>query len=355
MFHKILIVGLGDLAERIVTRLATAGGVELVLAGRRPEVAAALARFASSLGDIAARGVPLDALDRAQVADLVARERPALIVQCAALVSPWALGGREDAAAVALRAAGFALQLCAQLPCVATVTAAARDAGHAGPIVNCSYPDLTHPVLHRSGVAPDVGIGNAGMVQALARAALGRAEREAPLRVVAHHFHVGAVARSDAALLGGLPLPRIFAGDREVDAAPLLFGHAPIALDRRLNELTAVHAAPLIRAMLPGGAPLLTAAPGPLGLHGGWPVRIEHGRVDLDLPAGTVPSDLAAGLARAARGDGVERIEQDGTVVFTAQAQDRLWRVCRELALPLAPSDALARARVLQDLIAIRP
>jgi saccharopine dehydrogenase-like NADP-dependent oxidoreductase len=90
MFHKILVVGLGDLAERIVTQLATAGGVELVLAARRTEVADALARFASSLGDCPARGATLNALDHSQVAELVARERPELIVQCASLVSPWA-------------------------------------------------------------------------------------------------------------------------------------------------------------------------------------------------------------------------------------------------------------------------
>ena len=41
---------------------------------------------------------------------------------------------------------------------------AARDAGYAGPIANLSYPDGTGPVLRALGLAPTVGLGNAGMM-----------------------------------------------------------------------------------------------------------------------------------------------------------------------------------------------
>lgn len=122
-----------------------------------------------------------------------------------------------------------------------------------------------------------------------------------------------------------------------------LFDGPPIALDRELNALSAAHALAIIEAMLPGGAPLATAAPGPLSLPGGWPVRIDNGVIALDLPHALSQAEGIAFQRRCARADGIDHIAGDGTVHFTDEAKQCLPVAWRHFASPLHPDAALER------------
>jgi hypothetical protein len=293
------------------------------------------------------RFVELDALDGDALAALLAREQPALVAQCASLWSPWLLNGRTDPLANALRDGGFALQLPAQLPIIANVMRAARAVGLAAPVVNCSHPDVTHPVLARLELAPTIGIGNAGMILGLIQATLKLRDGVAPLvRVLAHHGHVTPVVRADGCDI--LPHPRVFLGEDGVPADALAFAGAPIPSTPELNALSAAHALLLVRALLSDGAPVRTSAPGPLGLPGGFPVAISSGRVVLDLPPGLALEDALQLQAASAALDGVAAIDNDGTVRFTEHARQAVAAVAPELAEPLHPADALARAAHLR-------
>lgn len=291
-------------------------------------------------GAVPVRAATVDGLDSEALRVLIEREQPDLIVQCASLMSPWALHKRSDDLAGALRASGFALQLPAQLPVITALMRAVRESGRPCPVVNCSFPDVTHPILAAQGLAPTIGVGNAGMVLGLARAALGPGPRR--LRVLAHHAHVAAVTGADRARLRA-PAPRVFVGEQEMADTSFLFEGAPIPPNRELNALSATHALAIIDAMLPGGAPLETAAPGPLGLPGGWPVRIEGGRITLDLPHALDQAACIAFQHACARADGIDHIAADGTVHFTDQLKGCLPAAWRHLALPLHPESAIAR------------
>lgn len=356
--HKVLILGLGDLGKRIAFGLARAGTANVVAAGRNAAHGAALARLASACarapgsGDSAAaspavRYAHVDALDAHALRGLLERERPDLIVQCCSLLSPWALFERTDPLAAALLSAGFALQLPAQLPVIHNLMRVLAEAGLPCPVINCSYPDVTNTILAALDLAPAIGIGNAGMVRALAPAALAQPDA-GPLRLFAHHAHVGAAVRGQQDWLGTTPPPRVFLGDMEIPAAPLFAGE-PLPQDKELNALSAAHALDIIDAMLPGAAPLYTSAPGPLGLPGGWPVRITPGHIDLDLPAGICTADVVPFQRDCARGDGVERIDADGTVHFTDRLRERVPARWRALAEPLVPAQALQRCQLLME------
>jgi hypothetical protein len=104
--------------------------------------------------------------------------------------------------------------------------------------------------------------------------------------------------------------------------------------------------------MLPGAAPWTTSAPGPLGLPGGWPVRIEAGRIALDLPAGVTVGDMLPCQHAWARADGIEAIAADGTVHFTEHLRATLPPPWRSLAEPLAPDEAQARHAQLVAMLA---
>ena len=74
---------------------------------------------------------------------------------------------------------------------------------------------------------------------------------------------------------------------------------------------------------LVGEVPTRTHMSGPVGMPGGYPVKVAGGRVELDLPGGLSSEDAIATNDAAARFDAIDRVEGDGTVVYTSEARGR--------------------------------
>src|SRR6201996_1914030 len=111
----VLIIGAGDLGERFAAGLAAAGQVGrlgLVSRSGAAEAAAALARRYGCVGE----SVAAAARQPDEVAKLIFTTDPGLIVLSASGRGPYALAGRDDEAARAIGAAGFALRLPYNLP-----------------------------------------------------------------------------------------------------------------------------------------------------------------------------------------------------------------------------------------------
>lgn len=342
-----LIIGAGDVGERLAAGLARSGRVRrLVLASRSAASVTAAAVTLASAYDCMAEPVACDARRPDDVAALLTRTRPDLVVQCASTRGPWALAGRDDPAARAVAAAGFALRLPYQLPVVLAVMQAVRETGYAGPVANVSLPDVTGPILARLGLAPTVGLGNAGMVLLRVRAALRAHDPDAELplvRVIAHHCQLRDVmqAREPADRQARC---RVYLGEEGRPGDGLAYQAPPLAPSPRHNEVTAAAAGPVLTALLPGSPPLRWSAPAPAGLPGGYPVRITDASVSLDLPPGVTPEGAIAFNEQMARADGVDRIDEDGTVHFTAAAQEAVAGLDPGLAAPLPLADLEQRA-----------
>ncbi|GAA1692269.1 hypothetical protein GCM10009830_45060 [Glycomyces endophyticus] len=351
----VLVIGLGDMGDRVAAGLAASGFVgRLVVASRSEVNVGQTAATLASAADCLVEGAPLDATRPDDVAELLGRVRPDLVVQCASLRSPWALADRGDPAAKAVAAAGLGLRLPYQVPVVLNVMRAVREAGLDVPVANLSFPDVTGPVLERAGLAPTLGLGNAGMVLRRVRAVL-REETGGvipPLvRVVGHHSQLTPVMT--AADPGPEDRCRVYLGEegRRDDAAAY---RAP-AIDPglRWNFLTAAATLPVLEALLPESRVLRWSVPSPGGLPGGYPVRIQAGAVELDLPRDESIEDAIAFNERMARGDGVERVDADGTVHFTDAAREAVAGVAPDLAEPLALADMDARAARLDEVLGV--
>ncbi len=348
-----LIIGVGDLGERFAAGLAAGGQVRrLVLASRTgpAEPAAMLA----SAHDVYVEPVVCDATRPEDVASLLTRTAPDLIVQSAAGRSPWALAERDDAAARAVAAAGFALRLPYQLPVPLAVMQAVRDTGYAGPVANVSLPDVTGPILARLGLAPTIGLGNVGMILLRVRAALRAAEPEAELplvRVLGQHAQLNAVMRAREPV-DPAARPRVWLGEQGRRADDLAYQAPSLAPSLRHNYVTAAAALPVLQALLPGAVPLRWSTPAPGGLLGGYPVRIDGGSIELDLPPGLTRAEAIAFNEQMTRADGVERVDHDGTVYFTAACREAVAAVDPGLADPLPISDLGARAARLDAALA---
>jgi hypothetical protein len=357
MRGRILLIGLGDLGRRLAFGLAGSGRLsELIISGRRVEEGLPWAALIAACGETKVRFAELDVSRRSDIERLLRRERPNVVVQCASLLSPWYLSARQVPEITALRTAGFAAQLPAQLPLIYNLMDVARQIDFQGAVVNCSYPDVIHPILARLGLAPTIGIGNVSMIKARVTAVL-RNEQEisdsSPLplvRALAHHAHV------TSAILSLPPAdtklrPRIYLGEEGRRADELAYAGHPLQSAPSLNALSATSGLPVIIAMLPGGPALRASAPGPLGLPGGYPLRIAEGQINLDLPAGLSLDEAVEFQHQSARIDGVETITEDGTVVFTEEAVAVLSRLDSRLGEPFHLSQSERRFKVLQSLL----
>jgi len=319
----VLVIGTGSLARAIANAFAVCAEVPaaLTVAGRDARTAAGVAVVAA--GRAAAAGRPVTghgaSLD-AGVADLLARTRPGLVVQCASLQSPWESRGAPSAWTDLVARAGFGITLPLQARLAISTGEAVAAMTDPPTYVNACFPDAVNPVLAGLGLPVRFGIGNVATLSAGLRAALGT--RDGRLRVVAHHVHLHPAEHPEDDL-------RAWLDDEPVtDAVALLAAHR--AADRvQLNEVTGYAAARLFADLL-AGRDVATNLPGPLGLPGGYPVRIANGTLTLDLPAGLSTADAVAHNRRAEERDGV-RVEAD-RVRFTADAAAELARYAPDLA-----------------------
>ncbi len=349
MSATVLLIGVGATGEQLAAQLAARGSVgRIVLASRSPVDDAALTiRLTTGCRVDAVR---LDATRLDDVAELLGRLRPDLVVQCASLRSPSALRGRTDPVAVALTKAGFAIRLPHQVPVALTVMRAARAAGYDGPVANLSFPDVVGPILARLELAPTVGLGNAAMILLRVREAL----RDTPplplVRVLAHHtlLQGSMQARQPE---HGAPRARVYLGEDGRRADELAYAGPGLAPGPRHGAVTAASSVPVLEALLPGAAPLRWSTPAPHGLPGGYPVVVSPDGVELDLPPGLDRDEAVRFNEETARGDGVERIDADGTVHFTEACREAVADLAPDLAEPLQIAALEERAARLDKVL----
>jgi hypothetical protein len=355
MDARVLIIGAGDAGLKMAAGLAQSGKVaELVLAGMCQGRGPAAAGLIDSSGGAVARFAELDGTRQADVEALLRKIEPDLVVQSASLLSPWLTIGRNDPVAQSFAKAGLGLQLPAQLPVLTAVMKAVKAVGYTGAVANLSLPDITHPILEALGLAPTIGLGNVSMqllrVYAALRAkSLGETGQTAPLplvRLIGHHKQVYGVMTATPPDDPELRV-RVYLGEEGTRADGLAYQGFPLPPGADYNVVTAASALPVLLALLPSAEPLRFSAPAPMGLPGGYPVRIAEGRVELDLPPGADPEEILAFHRRIGRGDGVEEIAGDGTVTFTEEARDAVASIDPRLGEPLAPADAMPRFALL--------
>jgi hypothetical protein len=287
----------------------------------------------------------VDGQDIEALKALLTRFEPELIVQCATLLSPFALRSVPTEAAQAVLKGGFALQLAAQLPVVRTLMQALRALGMQCPVINCSYPDATHPVLAAEGLAPTIGIGNVAIMAMWYQRQLAGAS-ETTLQVIGQHAQLGPVLAGTFAT-PETPTPLVYLNGRRLAPDELLFDTG-LKGGATLNHLAAATIVPILRGFTERDGVVETHAPGVFGLPGGYPVRFVHGRLEMRLPEGLTHEEAVSFNNLAAKGEGIERIGEDGTVFYTQHAQQSVAELCPALSEPLRPQDAEKRFRVLQ-------
>ncbi|MDQ2894047.1 MAG: hypothetical protein M3Y09_00100 [Actinomycetota bacterium] len=360
----ILILGLGDLGQRVINGLSQRHAARLVAAARDREVAEAVAgqaRLIAGLCDgprrVEASRIDLDDLD--QTAAELDRLRPDVIVLTASRVTWWQL---PDQVARVPYGAWVPLQVTL----VRRLMEARAAAGLAAPVVALPYPDAVGPILASVGLAPELGAGNvleiAAKLTALAAERHNVPRENVQVRLVAHHATERAAFSAFQTLAGAGPLTpapfiaRIFIGGQPLpDETIRAYFNAPYALPpgRAAHNLTTAATIATIDA-LRSNTPRNLHVPAPGGRPGGYPVAVSRAGVELDLPDDVTEADAIAVNAVAARWDGIEQIAPNGTMKFTPTASDEIERALglrvEQIAIEQHPAIADQLAARLRDL-----
>jgi hypothetical protein len=330
--QRILFIGVGNLGGQILDLfLRVPGRHRFLVGGRnldqlRPRanlslLAALQLGYAPSVEYAA-----LDLKDVERTADLIAQFAPDLIF-CAVTRQPWL---RITTLPKPLYEKLYQAQVGPWLPLTLTpvykLMQAVKRTGLATKIINASYPDVIHAVLGRVGLAPTTGIGNiANNIPAL-RASLAL-KLEKPLEQIDVRFFAAyslshRISRQGNA--GGIPfhLTVLVNGEDQTHLLDMntVFDLLPTKFNRSVpagNQLITAASATVVFQSMINDIEAITHVPGPNGLPGGYPVKVNANGVEVLLPPGLSLEAAIHINEEGLRFDGIERIEEDGTVIFT--------------------------------------
>jgi hypothetical protein len=255
--------------------------------------------------------------------DGIAQHSPRLVFHTASLQSPWELlGDVPDTPWKRLVwSAGIAITLPMQALLAWRVATAVRRIDPAPLLVNACCPDWVNPMLRQQGLPVTCGTGNIAMFTGFLKV-----RYPPPMHrvwVIGHLYHFFKIMgkphsdiQGPRVWLDGIEVPDVevtlsdcFGQLREVNA------HGKI-----INELVGAASAQTLLGLL-ADEPLNTHVPGPNGLPGGYPVSINKGRLELDLPLDCSLAEAIDLNLQGAYDMGAAIIDPDGFTAFSPTAQ----------------------------------
>jgi predicted RNA-binding protein with TRAM domain len=203
---------------------------------------------------------------------------------------------------------------------------AVRKSGMTPHVVSTSYPDAVNCILSKIGLAPTVGVGNFDLLIPRIKKAVSDKllvpMNNVSVFMLGHHYHD--VRVEEFGSTGGAPyFLRILVGDQDVtedvNAEKMLLTPIPTPPLTGSDPQVASSAVKNILAIV-NDTGELTHAPGPQGLPGGYPVRLSAQGAQVVVPEGLTLEEAVHINEEAQKHDGIERIEDDGSVVLTEKA-----------------------------------
>ena len=202
---------------------------------------------------------------------------------------------------------------------------AVKSAGVPVKVVNVSFPDNTHPVLGKVGLSPTVGSGNvdnlAMNVRKLAAGKLGVPAHNLTVTLISHH----AVSQS---WVNPAEVPyylRIRMGETDLtkrfDSNALIIEGNNLPVDDQ--QMAAISSVREIISILENRGEIIHGA-GVNGIPGCVTARLDSRGAEVVLPDDLSMDQVLEMNSVGMRFDGIQHIEDDGTVEFTEPAAEFL-------------------------------
>jgi hypothetical protein len=272
----------------------------------------------------------LDLMDVERTAETISKIQPDIIFNASTLSSWWTITQLPPEAFSRIDRARGGVWTPMHMVLARRLMKAVRQAGHQGPVVNASYPDVVNAALAGEGLSPTIGIGNiANAVPGIRLAVAHLLEcnvDEIDVRFFAHHYlsyRMPSTGGTDGAPFhltihkAGKELPADMLDPNEIFAN--VAGRFRRVKGLAGQSVTASSTTAVLRAIADDSGRVVHA-PGPLGLVGGYPVKLQRSCVAVALP-----SDLSLEAAieinrKCQKFDGIDDIDAAGTVHFTSES-----------------------------------
>jgi hypothetical protein len=284
----IILFGSGAFAARIALDIAASAQapVRLCIAGRNASRVdwlrtAGNARAAIFGTKVRFTAAPVDLSGGEDAAELIARLRPAVVVQAASAQTASVISSSGNAWTRLVTEGGLSATAVLQAMFTLRVARAMRLAGSDAVLVNACFPDVVNGLLVAAGFPVACGVGNVAILSNAFAAAVDRFEPGA-VRVLAHYQTIGVFRQPVAERRG--PVPRVWIDGEEVGDVLTQFRDVKITPEPAI-EISGASGVPLILAMA-HWQPWRGHVPGPHGWPGGYPVRWTGHEMVADLPAG---------------------------------------------------------------------
>ena len=365
----VMLTGVGDLGGWALEFLARTPGIDRIVTVKRSPWRGPSRTSLAMLGSTFQGHTKqfkhhrLDLADEEAAARLLDEIRPDVILHSATVQSPrkFMNADIDDRLRAEIRKATFSLWLPWHLlPAVLLVRAVERS-GIDTLIVNAAFPDVVNAAIWRGlGHGPIAGAGNvevcAATVLRYVMAATGRPAADIDVLLVGSHALMA---------FGAAVTPhhvRIAVDGKDVTARydlAAILSSWPEPINWGKTDWFSLFGASAVKnaVALVGDTPVRTHLSGPMGLPGGYPVTIGAGRVALNLPDGLTAAEAVATNNAAGRLDGIDRIESDGTVVYTSEvreAMENLGYRCEAVAFDELPLRCRELRRLYIDLVSRR-
>lgn len=227
-------------------------------------------------------------------------------------------------------------------------------------VVNGAFPDATNVVLGRLGMAPVCGGGNMGMGLARAGRVIAR-EEGVPYRSV-EVYGVGHHGSFFTARMGGPYWAKVVIDGRDVSDV-----WTPKRITQKYVEYgygaSSQYAGALVDQMRTAASFLKnvlaiyfdtdkvqSCVPGPNGLPGAYPIRLNEKGAELVLPGISLEEAIHINN-EGGKIDGIEKIKDDGTVVFCEENVKNMREIVGYECEELKPDESEERARELGILL----
>ena len=360
-----MVIGLGDLGGYVLEFLARVPNIPRIVAadinedgGYRKTNSAIIGAAQFGLYP-SIEFIQLDAFDIDRTANVLQEIQPTVIFNAMALL-PWqSIYALPEKAFKAIDEAGFvAPWYPLHFVPIYKLMQAVKKSGIRTHVVNSAVPDIVNPALAKIALGPTVGSGNIeNLLYALGLIAARMFE--VPLRSVTLYmvapvnfsYHVSRFGDD-----GGLPYylkviidhidvtPKI---DRKKFLADILrTGRRPIGM--QAYPIAAAAACKMILGIL-FDTKELCHAPGPNGLPGGYPVKVSANGVEISLPEDITIEEAMRINKEGQIFDGVESIEDNGSVVVTDKVTGILKKLLNFDCKVYAIQDCEARAKELHE------
>lgn len=327
---KVLLVGTGDVGSHILEFIARDdNNIEWII-GDIDENKAKLLCNNASIGAVHHGKHPVfhpkevDLLNIEKTADLIKKEKPIAVINCTVLHTWHLIRQLPEDLYARISSAGLGAWLPCQLTLGMNLAKAIKESGERPYYINTSLSCLTNPVMGKIGLAPTIGIGNVDLIAPAIITYLsqqtGIHRSKIDIRLVCHHQHW--VYPREAGYQPGAPYFLKIIINQEVvtdqfDTDKIMYDSVKMYPEGiSFTTVSASSAIKNLKAMIYNEG-LATHSPGPNGLPGGYPVKLDAKGAVVNLPAEISLEEAININEESGKLDSIEQIKNDGTVVFS--------------------------------------